>query len=66
MSRDEPGGYLLTDQVVSGVEVARAWLRLWCGTWEPGPRYRRPFTGPFRSPGRESETPKRQKPRGVE
>jgi hypothetical protein len=44
LPRDEPGGYLLTDQVVSGVEVARAWLRLWCGTWEPGPRYRiRPF-----------------------
>jgi hypothetical protein len=33
--RDEPGGDLLTAQVVSGIEVARAWLRLWCGTWEP-------------------------------
>jgi hypothetical protein len=35
----EPGGYLLTDQVVSGIKVARAWFRLWCETWEPGPRY---------------------------
>jgi hypothetical protein len=30
------GGSLLTAQVVSGIKVARAWLRLWCGTWEPG------------------------------
>ena len=34
-SRDESGGSLLTAQVVSGVEVARAWLRLLHGTWEP-------------------------------
>ena len=36
MSRDEPGGYLLTDQVVSGVEVARAWFQALVrnvGTW---------------------------------
>src|SRR2546427_10104575 len=33
--RDEPGGCLLTGQVVSGVEVARAWSGLRCGTWEP-------------------------------
>jgi hypothetical protein len=32
---DEPGSDLLTDQVASGIEVARVWLRLWCGTWEP-------------------------------
>jgi hypothetical protein len=31
----QPGGDLLTAQVVPGMEVARAWLRLWCGTWEP-------------------------------
>jgi hypothetical protein len=30
--RDEPGGYLSTAQVVSGIKVARARLRLWCGT----------------------------------
>src|SRR5215207_915548 len=33
--RDEPGSDLLTAQVASGIEVARAWLRLCCGTWEP-------------------------------
>src|ERR1700736_6416590 len=33
--RDEPGGGLLTGQVVSGMEVARAWSGLRCGTWEP-------------------------------
>jgi hypothetical protein len=33
--RDESGGYLSTAQVVSGMEVARAWSGLWCGTWEP-------------------------------
>jgi hypothetical protein len=34
-SRDEPGGCLLIGQVVSGVEVARAWSWLLHGTWEP-------------------------------
>jgi hypothetical protein len=29
------GETLPTAQVVSGIKVARAWLRLWCGTWEP-------------------------------
>ena len=33
--RDEPGGSLLTGQVVSGMKVARAWSGLRCGTWEP-------------------------------
>jgi hypothetical protein len=32
---DEPGGCLLTGQVVSGVKVARAWSGLSCGTREP-------------------------------
>src|ERR671925_720414 len=32
----EPGGDLLTAQVVPGIKVARAWLRLWHETWEPG------------------------------
>lgn len=35
LSRDEPGGDLLTAQVVSGMEAARAQFRLWHGTWEP-------------------------------
>ncbi len=29
------GGDLRTAQVAPGIEVARAWLRLCCGTWEP-------------------------------
>ena len=32
VSRDEPGGNLSTAQVVSGIKVARARLRLPCGT----------------------------------
>ncbi|MGH7573408.1 MAG: reverse transcriptase domain-containing protein, partial [Gemmatimonadota bacterium] len=35
LSRDEPGGDLLTAQAVSGIKAARAQLRLWCGTCEP-------------------------------
>lgn len=35
LPRDEPGGCLLTGQVVSGVKVARAWSGLSCGTREP-------------------------------
>ena len=35
LARDEPGGCLLIAQVVSGIEVARAWFRLLYGTWEP-------------------------------
>jgi hypothetical protein len=33
--RDEPGGCLPIGQVVSGMEVARAWSGLLCGTCEP-------------------------------
>jgi hypothetical protein len=33
--RDESGGRLLTAQMVPGMEVARAWSGLLCGTWEP-------------------------------
>ena len=29
------GDNLPTAQMVPGIKVARAWLRLWCGTWEP-------------------------------
>jgi hypothetical protein len=40
---DEPGGYPSTAQVVSGMEVARAWSGLRCGTCEPVvPRRMRP------------------------
>jgi len=35
---EEPGRNLLTAQVVSGMKVARAWLRLRWGTWEPAVR----------------------------
>jgi hypothetical protein len=35
LPRDEPGGDLLTAQVVPGIKAARAQLRLRCGTCEP-------------------------------
>ena len=35
LPREEPGGCLLTGQVVTGVKVARARLRCQHGTWEP-------------------------------
>ena len=35
LPRDEPGGCLLTGQVVTGVKVARARFRHRHGTWEP-------------------------------
>jgi hypothetical protein len=35
LSRDESGGCLFIDQVVSGMHAARAWVRLLHGTWEP-------------------------------
>ncbi|MBO0885110.1 MAG: hypothetical protein J2P17_33225, partial [Mycobacterium sp.] len=35
LPRDESGGCLLTGQVVTGVEVARARIRRWQETWEP-------------------------------
>jgi hypothetical protein len=35
LARDEPGGRLLIDQVVSGMYAARAWVRLLHRTWEP-------------------------------
>jgi hypothetical protein len=62
LPRDELGGRLLTARAVSGLKVARARFRLWCGTWEPASR---------RSPARgcragESETPKQQKLQGAE
>jgi hypothetical protein len=39
---DEPGGHLLTAQVVPGMKAARAWSGLPCGTWERvAPMHRR-------------------------
>ena len=38
LPRDEPGGGLLTGQVVTGVEVARARFRRRHGTWELSPQ----------------------------
>ena len=35
LPREEPGGYLLTALVVSGMKVARARFRHQHGTWEP-------------------------------
>jgi len=46
---DEPGGSLLTGQVVSGIYAARAWVRLLHGTWEPViPRNDRPVVSDLR------------------
>jgi len=35
LPRDEPGGNLLTGQVMLGTKAARVRLRRWHGTWEP-------------------------------
>src|SRR6266540_5155782 len=60
--RDEPGGSLPTGQVVSGMKVARARLRLLCGTWEPVAWTRR-LVGLAVS--REREIPKQQTCKGL-
>ena len=60
--RDEPGGSLPTGQVVSGMKVARARLRLLCGTWEPVASTRR-LVGLAVS--REREIPKQQTCKGA-
>jgi hypothetical protein len=60
--RDEPGGSLPTGQVVSGMKVARARLRLLCGTWEPVASTRR-LVGLAVS--REREIPKQQTCKGL-
>jgi len=65
--RDEPGGYLPTAQVVSGIELARARSGLWYGTWEPATRYGSTVqVGLFSHPVDKSEIPKRQNPQGAE
>jgi hypothetical protein len=60
--RDEPGGSLPTGQVVSGMKVARARLRLLWGTWEPVASARR-LVGLAVS--REREIPKQQACKGL-
>ena len=65
--RDEPGGCLLTGRAVSGIEVARAWSGLLCGTCEPvAPRRRSAHWTSGPSGRRASENSKRLKPRGGE
>ena len=59
---EEPGRNLLTAQVVSGMKVARARLRLLCGTWEPVASTRR-LVGLAVS--REREIPKQQTCKGL-
>jgi hypothetical protein len=52
LTRDEPGGCLFIDQVVSGMNAARAWVRLLHGTWEPVvPRDGRPVVCDLRLTG---------------
>ena len=53
--RDQPGGCLLTGQAVPGVEVARAWSGLSCGTREPVAPTGWPASGAVLSCGRSSQ-----------
>src|SRR5919197_6580710 len=62
LPRDEPGGCLLTGQVVTGVKVARARFRRQHGTWEPLPRWCWPGVGP----ASRREFPKQRKLQGAE
>jgi hypothetical protein len=57
--RDEPGGCLSTGQAVSGIEVARAWSGLSCGTCEPVAPRPRAASGAVLARGRfvEARTP---------
>ena len=63
LPREEPGGCLLTGQVVTGVKVARARFRDQHGTWEPvAPMV---LAGCWAGRSRR-ESPKQQKLRGAE
>ena len=66
--RDEPGGCLLTGQVVSGMKVARAWSGLWCGTLEPVAPRPRAASGAVFGPRslRGRETSEQRELRGAE
>ena len=48
------------------MEVARAWLRLWCGTWEPVASNAAAGLGERPAAGRPRENPKQLKLRGAE
>ena len=61
-ARDEPGGCLLIGQVVSGMEVARAWPGLWCGTCEPVVPRSRAASGAVVACGR----PRKREPQAAE
>jgi hypothetical protein len=65
-ARDEPGGSLFTDQAVSGIEVARAWPRLRCGTREPVVPRSRAASGASMGlrPGAEGRPPSGRSARG--
>jgi len=60
--RDEPGGSLLTGQVVSGIKAARAQSGRLCGTWEPVVS----ITRPEKVPGRGGERLEQVELRGTE
>ena len=64
--RDEPGGCLPIGQAVSGVEAARAWSGLRCGTWEPVVPRSRTASGAVLACGRfvEARTPSSRSARG--
>ncbi len=71
MPREQPGRNLLTAQVVSGIQVARAWLGLCYGTWEPvalnddgWPRGARPAIGDGRLRG--TRRPSKGDPQAVD
>ena len=67
LPRDEPGGCLLTGQVVSGVKVARAWSGLSCGTREPVARARgRPVVQVLAAAAGGGENPEQRELRGGE
>ena len=51
---DEPGESLLIGQAVSGMEAARAWPGLWCGTCEPVVSRPRAASGAVLARGRSS------------
>jgi hypothetical protein len=65
---DQPGGCLLTGQVVPGVKAARAWSGLLCGTREPVAPMGRPgqWSSPVLRPGRLEREPQAADLRGGE
>ena len=64
--RDEPGRCLSIGQVVSGMEVARAWSGLLHGTWEPVAPPRRSAHWTLVPPAVARETPKQRELQGAE